>query len=128
MKGVSEADIAAATGNPALMKQLVIQNYGRDRPGFPPSNDRYLANNPIQLNDPSRLLAGLGPDPSPSPPLGPSPPSQQAGITSDESSYCRTMHNICVRQCEGMLRGLDPFGPFRACIRTCMHNAGCLDF
>jgi hypothetical protein len=35
MKGVPEADIAAATGNPELMKQLIIQHYGPSSAGAP---------------------------------------------------------------------------------------------
>lgn len=54
--------------------------------------------------------------------------SQQAGITSDKSAYCRAMANICIQECHGVRSGFDTFGPFRACMRTCMHNAGCLDF
>jgi hypothetical protein len=36
MKGVPDADIAAATANPELMKQLIMQNYGL-MPGVAPS-------------------------------------------------------------------------------------------
>jgi hypothetical protein len=53
---------------------------------------------------------------------------QKVGITSDQSSYCKTMRNICIQECDHTLYGIDTFGPHRACIRTCMHNAGCLDF
>jgi hypothetical protein len=35
MKGVPEADIAAATGNPDLMKQLIIQHFGPGSTGTP---------------------------------------------------------------------------------------------
>jgi hypothetical protein len=35
MKGVPEADISAATGNPELMKQFVIQHYGPGSTGAP---------------------------------------------------------------------------------------------
>jgi RHS repeat-associated protein len=35
MKGVPEADIAAATGNPDLMKQLIIQHFGPGSAGTP---------------------------------------------------------------------------------------------
>jgi hypothetical protein len=53
---------------------------------------------------------------------------QKVGITSDQSSYCKTMRNICIQECDHTLYGIDTFGPHRACIRACMHNAGCLDF
>ncbi len=53
---------------------------------------------------------------------------QKAGITSDQSTYCKTMKNLCHRQCFDMIFGRDAFGPYRACVRACMHNAGCYDF
>jgi hypothetical protein len=59
MKGVPEADISAAMGNPGLMKQLVIQHYG---PGSTGATTRYRAdaNNPDRLTEPSGFLAGRG--------------------------------------------------------------------
>jgi hypothetical protein len=184
-KGVPDADIAPAKGNPELMKQLIIQLYGSgsargpangehapygsgtargqfgytgqrvhpesleldddrarrgapgwgclasdDRTGLSPGDiipHRYDANNSVQANDPSGLFAGPRLGPGSGWPQGLGSPRQQAGITSDQSSYCRKMHDICIRQCE-VSPGLASFGPFRACIRTCMHNAGCLDF
>lgn len=53
---------------------------------------------------------------------------RKVGITSDQSSYCKTMKNLCHNQCFGMVFGRDAFGPYRACVRACMHNAGCFDF
>jgi hypothetical protein len=53
---------------------------------------------------------------------------QKIGITSDQSIYCRTMRKLCHNQCFEMIFGRDAFGPYRACVRTCMHNAGCFDF
>jgi hypothetical protein len=53
---------------------------------------------------------------------------QQAGVTSDKSVYCRTMRNLCHQQCFDLIFGRDAFGPYRACVRTCMHAAGCFDF
>jgi hypothetical protein len=60
MKGAPEADISAATGNPELMKQLVIQHYG---PGstWAPALHRADANSSAQLNDPSGIFAGSEP-------------------------------------------------------------------
>jgi hypothetical protein len=53
---------------------------------------------------------------------------QKVGITSDQSVYCKTMKNLCHNECVGLAFGRDAFGPYRACVRTCMHNAGCFDF
>jgi hypothetical protein len=53
---------------------------------------------------------------------------QQAGITSDKSVYCRTMRNLCHQQCFNLIFGRDAFGPYRGCVRACMHAAGCFDF
>jgi hypothetical protein len=140
MKGVPEADIAAAAGNPELMKQLIIRNFSLGsagaptRTGYAPDGSSanggsfgdsyaYVRSAPT-LNVDSRGTAIA----EPYSPKQNSNQSQQAGITSDKSSYCRTMRNICIRECEGILGGPDAFGPFRACMRTCMHNAGCFDF
>jgi hypothetical protein len=53
---------------------------------------------------------------------------QEVGVTSDQSSYCRTMKRLCHSQCVQLALAPDGFGPYRACMRTCMHNAGCFDF
>src|SRR6266702_5990096 len=53
---------------------------------------------------------------------------RNVGITSDQSVYCKTMKNLCHNQCVGLALRPDGFGPYRACMRTCMRNAGCFDF
>jgi hypothetical protein len=53
---------------------------------------------------------------------------QKVGITSDQSIYCKTMKNLCHNECVHLALRPDGFGPYRACMRTCMHNAGCFDF
>ena len=53
---------------------------------------------------------------------------QNAGITSDQSIYCKTMKKLCHNECVHLALRPDGFGPYRACMRTCLHNAGCFDF
>jgi hypothetical protein len=139
MKGVPEAEIAAAAGNPELLKQLIIQQYGTGSPGFAASarssSERSGADRSSSgesdvdvKSDPTlspSMRANIGTC-SPKPNLGHG--SEQAGITSDKSVYCRTMRSLCIRECDHTLGGPDSFGAQRACIRTCMHNAGCFDF
>jgi hypothetical protein len=61
---------------------------------------------------------------SPVPGIGRGENIQDVGITSDQSIYCKTMKDICHRQCVGLALGPDGFGPYRACMRA----AGCFDF
>ena len=53
---------------------------------------------------------------------------RNVGITSDQSIYCRTMSKLCHNECVHLALRPDGFGPYRACKRACMHNAGCYDF
>jgi hypothetical protein len=139
MKGVPETDIAAATGNPELIKRLIMQNYGSGFSGTTAqtglmSDGINIGGSPGDLyDDGTAPTRNRGPQNAEiaepySPNQDPNHSFQQAGVTSDKSVYCRTMRGICIRQCEGILGRPDAFGPFRACMRTCMHNAGCLDF
>jgi hypothetical protein len=140
MKGAPEADIAAATGNPELIKRLIMQNFSPGSAGAPartgsaPDGSSAGGSSFGDSYAYVRSAPTLNVDPRGTAISGPYPPkqnsnqSQQAGITSDKSSYCRTMRNICIRECEGILGGPDAFGPFRACMGTYMHNAGCFDF
>jgi hypothetical protein len=53
---------------------------------------------------------------------------QNVAITSDQSVYCKTMKNLCHSGCVHLALRPDGFGPYRACMRACMRNAGCFDF
>jgi hypothetical protein len=121
-KGVSEAEIAAAQSDPELMKKLILRSFG------PESRRPEISNNPMQPGYVAALWNGTTPGADTAPPSTLDPKDRQAGIQSNESVYCRTMHGLCRQQCYGARVGFDTFGPFRACMRTCMHNAGCLDF
>jgi len=116
---------------PALPQSLVpqVSETAVDWLGLPKYSQAPFDVQTAAQDVPGQYAAGLVPSRS-NFPLSDSNQSdiQSAGITSDQSVYCRTMRNFCIRECEHTLYGTDAFGPHRACIRTCMHNAGCLDF
>jgi hypothetical protein len=65
MRGVPEASITAAIGNPELMKSLITQHYG---PGFAgtPGLLRAEANKSVQFDGSTRFFAAAGPRSGPS--------------------------------------------------------------
>jgi hypothetical protein len=113
----SPAFVLQATGSAAPWPDLL--NYGQ----LPTARDGVTQEQPAQY---AENVAASKPY---SPILNPSQSNiQNVGITSDQSIYCKTMKNLCHNQCVGLALAPDGFGPYRACMRPCMHNAGCFDF
>lgn len=66
--------------------------------------------------------------PSAPPPKSDSTGLQKIGTLNGLSGWCRLMKIKCHNECINMIYGRDAFGPYRACVRQCMQNAGCYDF
>ena len=114
------------TGSSGLLAVNAAQSI-RGMGLFPegPNLYAYARQAPGKNIDPSGLLmAG---------PMSVKPPRSMVEqcIHSEHSVYCKTMRNVCIRNCDDELRKpgrFDNFGPFRMCMRKCMHAAGCFDF